>query len=167
MLHLNRREFIYTSMIGMAGLSAGVPIMAKEKNKKSVVALIRTDDRKKGVADVMNLLKFSDMKGKKVFIKPNFNTADPAPGSTHNDVLTSLFNEVKNRDAISVTVGDRCGPGNTKKVMEDKGIFDLGSEQGFDVINFEELDDKDWLLINPPGSHWKKRFLHGPSFSGF
>ncbi|MFC1839747.1 DUF362 domain-containing protein [Thermodesulfobacteriota bacterium] len=158
MLQLSRREFIYTSMIGMAGLSTGVPLMAKEKNKKSIVALIRTDDRKKGVADVMNLLKFPEMEGKKVFIKPNFNTADPTPGSTHNDVLGTLVNEVKNRDAISVSVGDRCGPGDTKKVMEDKGIFDLGNEMGFDVINFEALDEKDWILINPPGSHWNNGF---------
>jgi uncharacterized protein (DUF362 family) len=158
MIQLNRREFIYTSMIGMAGLSAGVPLMAKETNNKSMVALIRTEDRKKGVVEVMNLLNFPEMKGKKVFIKPNFNTADPTPGSTHNDVLGTLVGEVKNRDAVSVTVGDRCGPGDTKKVMEDKGIFDLGHDQGFDVINFEELDEKDWVLINPPGSHWKNGF---------
>jgi len=158
MFYINRREFIYTSMLGMAGLSTGVPLMAKEKSKKSIVSLVRTDDRKKGVVEAMNLLNFPEMKGKKVFIKPNFNTADPTPGSTHNDVLGTLVNEMKNRDAMSVTVGDRCGPGNTKKVMEDKGIFDLGNEMGFDVINFEAMDEKDWVLINPPGSHWDNGF---------
>lgn len=158
MLYLNRREFVYTSVVGMAGISAGIPLMANGKEKKSIVALIRTDDRKKGVRDVMKLLKFPEMKEKKVFIKPNFNTADPTPGSTHNDVLGTLVNEIKERDAVSVSVGDRCGPGNTRKVMEDKGIFDLGKKLGFDVINFEEMADKEWILINPPGSHWKNGF---------
>lgn len=41
MFNCSRREFIYTSMVGMAGLSAGVPLMAKGKNNRSVVFGVR------------------------------------------------------------------------------------------------------------------------------
>ena len=158
MLFFNRREFIYASMVGMAGISAGVPLFANEKSNKTFVSLVKTEDRKNGIVEAVRMLDIPEMKGKKVFLKPNFNTADPAPGSTHNDVLSALVKEIKERDAFSVTVGDRCGPGDTQKVMEAKGIFDLAKDIGFNVINFEKMDEKDWVLINKPGSHWDGGF---------
>ncbi len=158
MFSLNRREFLYASAIGITGISTGLPLWAKEPHNKATIALVKTGDRKQGVIDALNLLEFPPMKGKKVFIKPNFNTADPCPGSTHNDVLGTLVREIREREALSVTVGDRCGPGSTQKVMEDKGIFDLARDLRFSVLNFESMEDKDWVLINPPGSHWGDGF---------
>ena len=158
MFSLNRREFLYASAIGITGFSTGLPLWAKESPNKATIALVKTGDRKQGVIEALSLLEFPAMKGKKVFVKPNFNTADPNPGSTHNDVLTTLVREIQERDALSVTVGDRCGPGDTQKVMEDKGIFDLGRDLRFNVLNFESMEDKDWILINPPGSHWGDGF---------
>lgn len=158
MYSLNRREFLYTSAIGIAGISTVLPFCARVSPNKATIALVKTGDRKQGVIEALDLLRFPAMKGKKVFVKPNFNTADPNPGSTHNDVLGTLVREIHERDALSVTVGDRCGPGDTQKVMEDKGIFDLGRDLKFDVLNFESMEDKDWVLINPPGSHWGDGF---------
>lgn len=158
MISLNRREFLYASAIGITGISTGLPLWAKEPHNKATIALVKTGDRKQGVIDALNLLEFPPMKGKKVFIKPNFNTADSCPGSTHNDVLGTLVREIQEREALSVTVGDRCGPGSTQKVMEDKGIFDLARDLRFSVLNFESMEDKDWVLINPPGSHWGDGF---------
>ncbi len=158
MFSLNRREFLYASAIGITGISTGLPLWAKEPHNKATIALVKTGDRKQGVIDALNLLEFPPMKRKKVFIKPNFNTADPCPGSTHNDVLGTLVREIREREALSVTVGDRCGPGSTQKVMEDKGIFDLARDLRFSVLNFESMEDKDWVLINPPGSHWGDGF---------
>jgi uncharacterized protein (DUF362 family) len=146
---INRREFIKHSAVGLAGISmAKYPsavLKAGEAADVSTVALIRTGDRRTGVKELMKMVKIPGMKGRRIFIKPNFNTADPTPGSTHNDTLSELVGEIKEREAASVTVGERCGPGNTKKVMEDKGIFDLGSDLGFEVINFEDMEDKDWI----------------------
>jgi uncharacterized protein (DUF362 family) len=159
MIFINRREFIYTSMVGIAGISMCVPAFGSKKTGKVKVSLVKTGDRNKGVERAIGMIEFPSMKGKKVFLKPNFNTADPAPGSTHNDVLSALVKEIKKREALKVTVGDRCGPGDTQKVMESKGIFDLARDEGFEVINFEKMDEKDWVLINPPGSHWEGGFL--------
>jgi len=38
--------------------------------------------------------------------------------------------------------------------MEEKGIFDLGRKLGIDVLNFEALDESDWVWANPAGNHW-------------
>lgn len=156
---MNRREFLFVSAVGLAGLSAeGLPAQDRKSGQKTNVALVKTGDRRQGVTRAMKLLDFPPLKGKKVFIKPNFNTADTPPGSTHNDVLATLVREVRERGAASITVGDRCGPGDTRKVMEDKGIFDLGKKLGFEVLNFEDMEEKDWVLVNPKGSHWNQGF---------
>lgn len=143
----------------MVGLSAGDLAIGKTaKTGKTSVALFKTSDREEGVMEILKMLEYPAMKGKNVLVKPNFNTADETPGSTHNDVLATLIKEIKGRNAASVTVGDRCGPGDTQKVMEDKGIFEMAEDLGFDVINFEALEDKDWVLINPDGNHWDGGF---------
>ena len=119
---MKRREFLKQtsagatiSILSRAGFSAN----AAETSAK--VALVRTEDRAKGIAAALKLISFPSPEGKKVLIKPNFNTADPTPGSTHNDVLRQLVLEMKSRGASRFTVGDSCGPGNTKAVMETKG----------------------------------------------
>jgi uncharacterized protein (DUF362 family) len=91
-------------------------------------------------------------------IKPNFNTSDDAPGSTHNDTLTQLVTELQERDARSVTVGESSGPPQTRGVMERKGIFDLASQMRFGVVNFEEVPESDWVFFKPEGTHWPEGF---------
>jgi uncharacterized protein (DUF362 family) len=156
---MRRRDFLKQSaagaaisILGRTGLSAN----AAEASAK--VALVRTEDRAKGIAAALKLISFPSPNGKKVLIKPNFNTADPTPGSTHNDVLRQLVLEMKSRGASRLTVGDSCGPGNTKAVIEQKGIPALSQELGFDVLNFDELPADGWVHCNPPGSYWKNGF---------
>ncbi|MEW6002372.1 MAG: hypothetical protein AB1638_06980 [Nitrospirota bacterium] len=50
---------------------------------KSKVSLVRTDDRASGIVRAIKLLGINPVKGKDILLKPNFNTADPFPGSTH------------------------------------------------------------------------------------
>jgi len=157
---LNRREFIKGSVIGLACFPAmSFPSFAdKEKKRKAKIALFKTQDRKQGVKQVLELLDFPKVKGKKVILKPNFNTADPTPGSTHNDTLSQLILELREQGGTEITVGERSGPPPTKSVMEDKGIFRLAQELDFKIINYEEIAEKDWVHFNPPGNHWKEGF---------
>jgi uncharacterized protein (DUF362 family) len=157
---VNRREFIKTSLAGVASLSV-VPkkiFAGQGPAGKTMIALVKTQDRSQGVKDVIKLLSLTSPKGKKVMIKPNFNTADPAPGSTHNDTLRTLILELKAGGAANITVGERSGPPPTKGVMEAKGIFELAKDVGFEIINFEDLPEDGWVHLNPPGSHWKDGF---------
>ena len=157
---IKRREFIKASVAGLAFFPAfNFNLLEGVKPvKKTKIALFKTLDRKRGVRVVLRLLDFSSPKGRKVMIKPNFNTADPAPGSTHNDILSQLIQELKLRGASEITVGERSGPPPTLSVMESKGIFDLAKELDFKIINYEELADEDWVHFNPPGNHWEEGF---------
>jgi len=123
------------------------------------VALVKTADRAEGVRRALALLGINPVEGKAVLLKPNFNSADPAPGSTHNDVLRTLVEALWEWGARSITVADRSGMGDTRQVMKAKGIFRMADELGFTALVLDELGAEDWVLVQPPGSHWQRGFL--------
>ena len=73
----------------------------------SRVPFVKTVDRSRGVASSIAGLEINPVKGKNVLIKPNFNTADPCPGSTHNDTLVALIDELWKMGAKSISLGER------------------------------------------------------------
>jgi uncharacterized protein (DUF362 family) len=124
------------------------------------ISLVRTDDRTEGVRRAIDLLRSNPVQGKAVVLKPNFNTADPAPGSTHNDTLRSLILTLKDMGAKKITLAERSGPGDTTRgIMEKKGIFIMARELGFDILDLQAMDKDGWVLVKPENSHWKNGFL--------
>jgi uncharacterized protein (DUF362 family) len=128
------------------------------------VAFVKTSDRAEGVRRALDILGINPVEGKTVLLKPNFNSADPAPGSTHDDILRTLVESLWEMGASSITVADRSGMGNTRRVMEQKGILDLAEELGFDTLVLDELEADDWVPVQPPDSHWKQGFLFARPF---
>ena len=157
---VNRREFVRTVSAGLAMLPAlGAEGLAQlAAPRRSRVALVRTADRKRGVSEALKLLDLRRMTGKQVVLKPNFNSADDAPASTDNDTLTQLVTEIHERGARSITLGESSGPPQTRDVMEKKGIFDLARDLRFDVVDFEQVPDRDWVEFSPAGGSWPEGF---------
>jgi uncharacterized protein (DUF362 family) len=122
------------------------------------IAFVKTQDRAAGIEKALDLLGFGDLDDQRVFLKPNLNSADTFPGSTHNETLVGLIHQLKARGAGAITLGDRSGMGDTRRVMEQKGIFALTEELGVRTIVFDDLDADGWEIINLPGSHWKRGF---------
>ena len=123
----------------------------------SKVAFVKTKDRTKGVKFSIAMLGLNPVKNKDVLIKPNFNTADPAPGSTHNDTLMALVDEIWNMGAKSISLGERSYP-LTRDVMAEKGILPLLKQKDVHVIDFDDLDPEEWVEFKPKDSHWKNGF---------
>jgi uncharacterized protein (DUF362 family) len=123
----------------------------------SKVAFVQTEDRLNGVKSSIATLGLNPVKNKAVLIKPNFNTADPAPGSTHNDTLMALVDEIWNMGAKSVSLGERSYP-LTRDVMAEKGIVPLLTQKDVRVIDFDDLAPTDWVEVKPKDSHWKNGF---------
>jgi len=126
--------------------------------KKTKVSLVRTSDRESGIKRAIGLLGINPVKEKDILLKPNFNTADPFPGSTHNDTLTYLILHLKSMGAKSITIGERSGPPDTRGVLKEKGIYDICNKLGVGLINFEELPPDGWVGIKPEKSHWRNGF---------
>lgn len=123
----------------------------------SRVTIVNTADRQTGVAASIRALDINPVKNKNVLIKPNFNTADPTPGSTHNDTLAALVEEIWKLGAKTVTLGERSYP-PTREVMEQKGVIPLLEKLDVRLIDFDSLAEKDWVKIDLKDSHWEDGF---------
>jgi uncharacterized protein (DUF362 family) len=139
--------------------SASPEPTATQTDGTARVAFVKTSDRAAGVRRALALLGVDPARGNRVLLKPNFNSADPAPGSTHDDVLRTLIQELWEMGARSITVADRSGMGDTRRVMEQKGILSMADELGFDTLVFDDLDDKGWVLMEPHDSYWERGFF--------
>lgn len=124
---------------------------------KSRVAFSSTEDRKSGVSTSIKALGINPVKNKAVLIKPNFNTADPVPGSTHNDTLAALVEEVWKMGAKSISLGERSYP-PTRQVMAQKGVPALMQNLDVRIIDFDDLDPNDWVKVKPSDCHWRDGF---------
>lgn len=160
---MNRRKFL-ADLGAVGGLVLASPLLGachSTNGQKQVarVAFVKTTDRAKGVARAVGLLRLSSFKGKDLFIKPNYNSADATPGSTHNDTLVSLVQKLREMGAGPLTIGDRSGMGVTREVMEAKDIFKLAKEMNLKTVIFDEMEAQDWEVIKPQaGAHWPKGF---------
>lgn len=124
------------------------------------ISLVHTSDRASGVKQALALLKTNPVRGRAVVLKPNFNSADPTPGSTHIDTLRALIVTLQEMGASRITLAERSGPGDpTRVVMEKKGVFTLARELGFEIVNLQEMGPEGWVHLHPQNSHWKDGFL--------
>lgn len=158
---IDRRDFVRRTTGALAALPfarLGEELDRLLAPTPSRVALVRTADRRRGVSQVLALFAPKGIAGKRVLIKPNFNSADEAPASTHADTLSQLVTELQERDARSVTVGESSGPPRTRGVMQAKGIFDLARDLRFDVVDYEQLADGEWMHFEREGTHWPGGF---------
>ena len=164
---INRREF----MIATSGIFLSAMAGAKEKSSaspaqsslgintmKTKISLVKTADRQTGIKKAIELLGLNPVRDKDVLLKPNFNTADRYPGSTHNDTLINLIKQLKHMGAKSITIGERSGPPDTADVLKQKDIYAICREMDVKLINFEELPEDGWVKIKPEGSHWRDGF---------
>ena len=123
------------------------------------VAVIATNDRTYGVNKSFELLGINPVKDKNVVLKPNINTADPPPASTHMDTFRQILVKIQEMGANSITVAERCGPANTDEAFRKKGLYELANEFGFNIVNLETATEDQWVMKNPEGNHWKNGFL--------
>jgi uncharacterized protein (DUF362 family) len=119
------------------------------------VALHRTQNRREGVTRVLDLLDLETPAGKNVIIKPNWNTADPPPASTHNDTLSQLVLEMQDRGATGVTVAERSNQ-NFSDVLQIKQLNELAEEYDFQIVNLNGGSMTDFA--SPSMRYWTNGF---------
>ncbi|MBE9111765.1 DUF362 domain-containing protein [Nodosilinea sp. LEGE 07298] len=122
------------------------------------VALVKTTDRAAGVRQAIALLNPPSFSGKTVFIKPNYNTGDPAPASTDPVVLETLVQEIQQAGATAITVGDRSGMAATRAAMTQQQVFALAERYGFNALVFDDLGRDDWQYFEAAGTNWSQGF---------
>lgn len=157
---MDRRTFLRWLAVS-GGVVAALPVRASvsaPERPRTRVALVRTSDRAAGVRRAIDLLGIAPARGERVLIKPNFNSADEAPGSTHIDTLRALLLALQDQGARDITLADRSGQGVTRSVMERKGIFSLARETGAGAVVYDELDERAWATVQARDQHWAGGF---------
>jgi len=146
-----------SAALSLSELPAATPLAAASLNPHRV-ALVSTSDRAAGVRQALDLLQPPGFNGKRVFIKPNYNTGDPAPAATDPAVLETLVQEVQNSGASQLTVGDRSGMAATRSAMEQAQVFALADRYGFTPLVFDELGRDGWQYFAGEGTNWSRGF---------
>ena len=122
------------------------------------VAFVKTTNRAAGVNRAVDLLGMKSFNAKDLFIKPNFNSADTPPGSTHIDTLAALIDKLRKMGSGRLTIGDRSGMGRTREVMEAKDVFRLAKDAKIETIVFDDLAANEWMAIKKADTHWQRGF---------
>jgi uncharacterized protein (DUF362 family) len=135
-----------------------IPTLVSTAEPGARVALVKTRDRVAGTRRVVELLGINPAAGKPVLLKPNYNSADPAPGSTETPMLRELVMMLSEMGAGKLTVADRSGMGNTSAVLRAKGLPELAEELGFDLVALDTLSEADFTLIKDEDFHWPHGF---------
>ena len=152
MRHMSRREVL------VAGV-ASVMLARTARAESSPVYLVRTTDRAEGIRRGLTALGLPAAGGKRVVIKPNFNSADAFPASTHPDTLALLVGHVRGSGASEIVVADRSGMGSTRQVMEQKGVFAQAQQLGYRAVVLDETPAEGWTEERLPGGHWSRGVL--------
>jgi uncharacterized protein (DUF362 family) len=154
---------IFTPTPGLAASPSATPTLTLEPTPSppssvTQIALVKTDDRHQGVQRALDLLGAGDFQGKRVLVKPNYNSNHPAPGSTDGEVLFPTLRWLQEHGADRLEIWDRSGMGNTRTVMQEKGLPGLSGEYGFEYFAFDDLQAEDWVMVNFEGCYWPGGF---------
>ncbi len=127
-------------------------------NNRAEVFIIKTNERSTGVKKLLSHFDLSSFSGKHIALKANFNSADPFPASTHLETLQAIVETIKEAKAATITMGERSGMGNTRKVLEDRGVLELSEKIGFYPVVLDEMAKEDWQKVEREGTHWLRGF---------
>ncbi len=124
----------------------------------SEVIIMRATDRAKDIPALIEKFNLQTYSGKNVVIKANFNSADPFPASTHIDTLRAVVKALKRSASNSITLAERSGMGDTRKVLEEMGVFALSRELSFDAVVLNEIGKDEWTKFERDETHWLRGF---------
>ncbi|RXE57203.1 hypothetical protein ABH15_03560 [Methanoculleus taiwanensis] len=123
------------------------------------VYLVRAADRAAGIGAVFEEAGIGPLTGKRVALKANYNSDDPFPASTHPDALEALVRRLNDVGAREIVLAERSGMGDTRTVLQNRGVFDSAEALGFDVVVLDDLPADGWEAIADPDLSWKRGFL--------
>ncbi len=123
------------------------------------VVVIKTEDRRDGVRRALRHLNASGVDHRHVVVKPNFNSVDPFPGSTHLDTLEGLVEWLGSAGSSRITVADRSGMGNTREVIEAKRIPAQARRLGYAIQVLDDVPPRGWVAHSLEGGHWPRGVL--------
>src|SRR5258708_19694360 len=127
---MDRRDFLKTATYagGMLLAPSLLKNIAEASSTTAHIAFVKTTDRVAGINRAIDLLGMKAFQGKDFFIKPNFNSPDATPGSTHADTVVTLVRKLKARGAPPLTIGDPTRISHPSQLITPTGVAGLATQ---------------------------------------
>ncbi len=130
----------------------------------SEIFLIKSENRKEAIANLLAHYELDQFEGKQIAFKTNYNSADPFPAQTHPETLKFIVKGLQMAGVKEIIMGERSGMGNTHDVLAKSGVIDLAKKLKIDVRILNDLPFSGWIHIDVEGSHWDRGFLFARLF---
>lgn len=91
-------------------------------------------------------------RGDTVFLKPNFNTADPPPAASDPAFVQAVIELLYDHGASKVILGESSAM-STRRVLTETGMLDIAQRVGAEVVIF---DEGEWVQVEVGGRYLKK-----------
>lgn len=126
--------------------------------EQSDVYIVKTRDRTEGINLLLDKFNLEEFSGRSVAVKPNFNSSDPFPASTHLQTLEALTRNLQKAGASEIITAERSGMGKTRDVLDKLGVSRLAEEMGFKLVVLDDEEKEGWIKIKGEGNHWLRGF---------
>lgn len=125
---------------------------------RSVVAVVRSSDRREGMGEAIRLMGglgsiVGGVEGE-ILIKPNCNTDDPYPRDTHPETVRAITEGLiaAGFPAERIVLGETSGRSRglpTRQTLTNLGMIEAAEDLGIRVCCF---DEDEWVTVKPLGS---------------
>jgi uncharacterized protein (DUF362 family) len=160
-MRVTRREF--NRLSAMAGIASLGRMQGETGESESLVAVVKTSERKTGIPKAVELLGEASFLGEDVYLKCNYGSPDPFPATTHPDALRAAVKFLREKGSRRIILAERSGMGLTREVLEKLSTLELIRQLGIAFLPLEELTAKEWQKVGIPGPHWKDG-IEAPGF---
>jgi uncharacterized protein (DUF362 family) len=164
---LSRRDVLRGVSVAAAASGAPVRLAAlAAPPPRARVVVVKSSDRARAVAACLDALDFRGCRGGDVAVKANYNSDDPFPASTHPATLGALLGALRQRGAARLTVAERSGMGDTRRVLHRTGAVDAARSASADLVVLDEIPRDGWQPFTaehwPHGLHAARVFTETP-----
>jgi len=99
-------------------------------------------------------------RGDTVLVKPNYNTADPFPGSSDLKFIAAVIEVLRESGADKVILGERTAFLHSRRLLEKTGIIEVAEKAGAQVRVF----GKDGWQALFDRKNWRRTTVHGGKY---
>ena len=153
---LSRREVLCATAAASVTVASPVWLRAAPAPASARVFVVKDSRRAVALRACLDAMSFTACEGQDVTVKANYNSADAFPASTHPETLAALLGALKERRAATLTLAERSGMGDTRRVLERTGAGEVLARAGARPVVLDDAGAADWAPF--AAEHWPNGF---------
>jgi uncharacterized protein (DUF362 family) len=165
-MRISRRDVLQGALAASVAAAVPIRLTAAAAPEKARVFVVPEGRRAAAVRACLEAVDLTACEGRPVAVKANYNSDDAFPASTHPETLAALLGALKERKAAELTLAERSGMGDTRRVLERTGAADVLQRAGARTVVLDEVGADAWAAFTadhwPNGFHAARVFAEAP-----